>query len=71
MIACKMEQCSDDTLELLKETLSCSNAKKYERRSIESKGLCTSGMKQKIQTVMYCFVKFTAIKDLKKYILWS
>ena len=28
MIACKMEQCSNDTLKLLKETLSCTNGNK-------------------------------------------
>ena len=50
-IVCKMEQCSNYTLKLLKETLSCTNGNKMKEEVSKAKESIhyTSGMEQKIQ----------------------
>ena len=48
-IACKMEQCSNYTLKLLKETLSCTNGNKMKEETSKAKESIQAEWNKKIQ----------------------
>ena len=71
IIVCKMGQCSNDTLKLLKETLSCTNGNKTKEKYEKQRNPYKPNGTKNTNCVTNCFGNFTIIKDLNKYILWS
>ena len=58
MIACKMEQCSYDTLKLLKETLSCTNGNKIKEEISKAKESIQAEWNKKYKLHKELFWKF-------------
>ena len=68
MIACRMRQCWDDTLKLLKETLCCTNGNNMKEEVSKGKESIQVEWNKKYKLRNELFWKFHYIKDLNKYI---
>ena len=72
MIVCKMEQCSSNTLKLLKETLSCTNRNKMKDELSKTKESIQVEWNKKHKLSNELFWKFYRNQRLEEiYILWS
>ena len=71
MIACRIGQCSNDTLKLLKETLRCTNGNNMKEEVSKGKESIQVEWNKNYKLRNELFWKFHHIKDLSKYIFQS